>query len=499
MTQRTLFSVLKIAPIALAVSLAGCSMSPDYQEPMVVMADSYLYSDIANIEVNSADDTIRVHHNWWRQFNDSTLNRLVADLQTQNIPLKMASERIAMARSYHSVVESFKVPTVNVGAGYYNYQLSENDSLMGPALNPVGESVSGLPGQLGSATLLDNQHDGVFVGASVMWELDLFGRIDSQANAAQIRVEQAEIYQSGLTTLLTADVVHNYIQYRGAQARVALLNANIADQQKTLELVKKVVRSGYGSQLNVAQAQSMLAVTQSLLPQMEIAQQVHKQRLATLLGEPLTHIDVRLATTEAVPSINGVIPTGLPSDLLKRRPDIRIAEREVAAIDQELAASVANRYPKFFLTGAPGVSASNFDDVFRSDSFGWAGSVGISWNVFDGGRGDALVEINDARLNSAVLGYQHAVNSAITEVDSMLFAYGRSQENQVYIERALHSSELALSKAKSLYRAGLVDHLTVLDAQRQHRMMLDRQVAAKLQTAQVTVGVYKSLGGDWQI
>lgn len=497
MKQRSLISGLKFAPIALAMSLAGCAMGPDYQEPTVVMAESYLYTNIVGIEANN--DANRANEQWWLQFNDPTLNRLVADLQTQNIPLKMASDRITMARSYHSVVESFKVPMVNLGAGYFNYQLSENDSLMGPALNPIGESVSGLPGQMGSATLTDNQHDGVFVGASVMWELDLFGRIDSQANAAQIRVEQAEIYQSGLTTLLTADVVHNYIQYQGARERVAILKANIADQEKTLELVKKVVQSGYGSELNVAQAQSMLAATQSLLPQIEIAQQVHKQRLGTLLGEPLTHIDVRLATAKGVPSINGVIPTGLPSDLLKRRPDIRIAEREVAAIDQELAASVANRYPKFFLTGAPGVSARNFDDLFSSDSFGWAGAVGISWNVFDGGRGESLVEINDARLNSAVLGYQHAVNSAITEVDSMLFSYGRSQENQVYIERALLASELALSKAKSLYKAGLVDHLTVLDAQRQNRMMLDRQVAARLQTAQVTIGVYKSLGGDWQI
>ncbi|GAK88053.1 RND efflux system, outer membrane lipoprotein CmeC [Vibrio ponticus] len=360
--------------------------------------------------------------------------------------------------------------------------------------------------------MLDNQHDGAFVGASVMWEMDLFGRIEHQAQAAEIRVEQAEIYQSGLNTLVTADLVHNYIQYRGAQARTDLLKENIADQRKTLDLVQKVVASGYGSDLDLAQARAMLAATQSLLPQLEIAQQVHKQRLATLLGEPLSRIDQRLdgesselsdnksiATIPKIPKIEGGIPTGLPSELLQRRPDIRIAEREIAAINSELAASVANRYPKFFLTGAPGVSASSFDDLFSSDSFGWAGSVGMSWNVFDGGRGEALVEINDARLESAMLGYQHAVNAAMTEVDSMLFAYGRSQENQQQIDEAVSASQVALNKAKSLYKAGLVDHLTVLDAQRQHRMMLDRQLAAQLQTAQTTVGVYKSLGGDWKI
>ncbi|MGF1911751.1 efflux transporter outer membrane subunit [Vibrio kasasachensis] len=481
---------LKITPIALSLILTGCSMGPDYQEPRVSIAQSYLYtSNQAPTEQMS----------WWHQFNDPTLNGLIADLQQQSIPLKMAAERINMAKSYHSVVESFKVPTVNVGAGYYNYQLSKNDSLMGPALNPVGESVAGLPSQIGNMTMMNNQHDGSFIGASVMWELDMFGRIDRQANAAQIRVEQAEIYQSGLTTLLTADLVHNYIQFRGAEARTDLLNANIEDQKKTLDLVEKVVRSGYGSDIDLAQAQTMLAATQSLQPQLEIAQQVHKQRLATLLGESLTQVDIRLASRQGVPNLEGTIPTGLPSDLLKRRPDIRIAEREVAAINEELAVSIANRYPKFYLTGAPGLSASSFDDLFSGDSFGWAGSAGISWNVFDGGRGEALVEINDARLNNALLGYQHAVDSAFIEVDSMLFSYGRSQENELRIEQAIASSQRALSKAKSLYRAGLIDHLTVLDAQRQHRAMQDRQLAARLQTAQVTVGVYKSLGGDWQI
>lgn len=170
----------------------------------------------------------------------------------------------------------------------------------------------------------------------------------------------------------------------------------------------------------------------------------------------------------------------------------------MAAVNEEWAASVANRYPKFFLTGAPGVSADSFDDLFSSDSFGWVGAAGIHWNVFDGGRGKAMVEMNEARFESAALGYQHSVNSAVAEVDSLLFAYGRSQEHQKSIEKAYQSAETALTKAKSLYKAGLIDYLSVLDAQRQKRMLLDQEVAAKLQTSQVTVGLYKSLGGDWK-
>ena len=483
-----------IAPLVLAMSLSGCAVGPDYQTPTTSMAETYLYADQNGVSHNDEREAF-----WWTEFNDPTLNDLVLDMQSQNIPLKVAAERIKMADSYKSVVESFKVPTINVGAGYVNYQLSKNDSLLGPALNPIGDSAAGLPPQISNTTLLDNQHDGVFAGASIAWELDLFGRIDRQSNAAQIRVEQAEIYQSGLTTLLTADLIHNYLQYQGASQRLDLAKSNLEDQRKTMDLVEKVVRSGYGSDLDLAQAKATLAAMESIIPQLEIAQQVHKHRIAVLLGEPLSKVEVRLAETQGVPAMQNVVPIGLPSDLLQRRPDIRLAEREMAAINEELAASIGNQYPKFFLTGAPGVSASSFDDLFSSDSFGWVGAAGISWNVFDGGRGDALEDINQARFDAATLTYQHAVDSAFAEVDSTLFAYGRSQENQRRIDDALVATGKAVGKAKSLYRAGLIDHLSVLDAQRQQRMMQDRQIAAKLQTAQVTVALYKSLGGDWAL
>ena len=171
----------------------------------------------------------------------------------------------------------------------------------------------------------------------------------------------------------------------------------------------------------------------------------------------------------------------------------------MAAINEELGASIANRYPKFFLTGTPGVTAGSFDDLFSSDSFGWAASAGISWNVFDGGRGEAMVEMNEARFRSAALNYQHSVDSAFAEVDSSLFAYGRSQGNQKRIDEATLAVDNAVSKAKSLYKAGLVDYLSVLDAQRQQKAMQDRQVTAKLQTANTTIAVYKALGGDWTL
>lgn len=471
--------------------LNGCAIGPDYTEPPTTMDNTYLYSDSNSSNPQSAY--------WWQKLNDDTLNQLVSDAQQQNISLKLASERINMAQSYQNMVESFKVPTVSLGAGYFNYQISQNDPLLGAAVSPIDIPAGAQPLLGQSVTLADKQQSGGFIGATIGWEVDLFGRIDRQANAAEIRKNQAQIYQSGLNTLITADVIHNYLQYLGAQDRRELALATIEDQRETLDLVEKMVKSGYGSDLDIAQAKALLAASESVIPQLDIAKQVHKHRLAILLGEPLSNIDVRLANAQSLPTITGVIPTGLPSDLLIRRPDIRISEREMAAINEELGASIANRYPKFFLTGSPGLVAGDFSDLFSSDSFAWVGSAGISWNVFDGGRGSAMVDMNESRFKSAALRYQHTVDSAFAEVDSMLFTYGRSQENQQRINEANIATNQAVQKAKSLYKAGLINHLAVLDAQRQQNLMQDRQIAAKLQTAQVTVGVYKALGGDWDI
>lgn len=483
----------KVLPVAIALSLSACAVGPQYQGATVSLNDTYVFVEKTHSEIDE-------NQYWWASFGDDTLDTMVKDLQGQNIQLQVAAQRIQMASAYQAMIESFKVPNINVGGGYYSYQLSKNDSALAPVLNPLGDSVPTLDGSaLGGMTLLDNQHNGFALGGNISWELDLFGRIDRQSTAAQIRVEQAEIYQEGLNVLLTADLIHNYLQYRGAQTRKQLALDNIEDQKRTTLLVEHVVNSGYGSELDLAQAKAMLSATESVVPQLEIAEQVHKHRLSVLLGEPLTQIDVRLAPKQKLPVIAGVIPVGIPSDLLTRRSDIRIAEREMAAVNEELAASIANKYPKFFLTGTPGWSASSFDDVFKGDSFGWAGSAGISWNVFDGGRSQAQVEMNESRFNAAALNYEHFVNSAIAEVDSALFAYGRSQQNRDQIDDALSAADVALSKAKSLYSAGLIDHVSVLDAQRQHRIMQDHQVVATLQAAQATISVYKSLGGDWRI
>ncbi|PKG74307.1 hypothetical protein CXF86_13515 [Shewanella sp. GutCb] len=484
-------NLYKIAPLAIAMIMTGCAVGPDYQAPTTNLDSEYLYQDTAGTVAGerSAANTDA----WWTQFNDPILNQLVIDAQNQAIPLKIAAQRIRMAQSYQSAIESFKVPTVNLGAGFGNYQISDNDPLLGGAItatNPVSGEELGL---------VDDNNSAFFAGATIAWEADLFGRIDRLANAAAIRKEQMIIMREGLTALITSDVIHNYLQMRGAQERKQIALHTVEDQQKTLKLVQLMVKSGYGSKLDEARAKAMLAVTKSVVPQLNIAENAHKQRLAILLGETPKQGEQRFSQPMPLPNFDGVIPTGLPSDLLNRRPDIRIAEREMAALNEERAAAIAAQYPKVFLTGAPGVLAKDFDDLFSSDSIAWAGSIGVSWNVFDGGRGDAIVEMQEARFDSSVLSYQHAVIAAFGEVETLLQGYGYSQQYVQLVSEAEAETTNAVNKAKSLYKAGLSGYLSILDAQRQENMIKDRVVAAKLQTAHMTIGLHKALGGNWQV
>ncbi|MEH6533366.1 MAG: TolC family protein, partial [Photobacterium frigidiphilum] len=326
---------------------------------------------------------------------------------------------------------------------------------------------------------------------------------------------------------ITADVIHNYLQMRGAQERKSIAIQTVNDQKTTLALVNKVLASGYGSELDLARAKAMFAASKAVVPQLATAENVHRQRLAILLGETPSQMHQRLnqtsedkvavntpkkapsivgsskrnatTTTRKMPEMSGLIPVGLPSDLLQRRPDLRIAEREMAAINEDLGAAIAAKYPKFFLTGAPGLIAGDFDDLFNSSSTAWIASVGVSWNVFDGGRSDAMVDIQEARFKNSALTYQYAVNNAIGEVETLLQGYGNSQEYQSLVLESKQQTDRAVSKAESLYEAGLVDYLSVLDAQRQQHLLQDRVVTARLQTAQVAVGLHKALGGNWQL
>jgi len=472
------------------LSLTGCSLKPEYQKPETVKPN-IVYLNSGSMEGKEVVDAAGKH--WWTWFNDPILDNLVRDAQTQNISLQVATHRIRGAQAYQAAVASFKVPTVNMGASFSSYQLSENEALAGPAITAKNPMTGG------DLNLVDRKNDMFSAGLNVSWELDLFGRIDALADAATTRVEQAEAYRQGVVIAITSEVIVNYIQFRGAQGRKRIAEINIGHQNKTLELVKTNFASGLVSEMEVARAEAMLAATQAILPQLETAEKAHVYRLGILLGKSPYEMTDLLETYTSIPSLSGIIPIGMPSDLLKRRPDIRISELEMVATNAEQGAAIADRYPKFYLTGGPGVVAESFDDLFSSGSTAWGFGVGVNWTIFDGGRGQAAVDMAEVRFQNSALIYQQTVLNAFGEVETMLVSYGNSQRFNTSLVKADRMASLALEKATSLYSSGLIDNLSLLDAQRQKNLVSDMAITSEIQIANSVVALYKALGGSWEI
>lgn len=473
-----------------SLALAGCSVTPAYEAPAVQQDAVFLYR--AHI-----DEQQTVSSQWWHRYQDPQLNALVRDVQRQNITLQVAQLRIESARAYRSAVATTRIPTVTVGAGYQHFRLSEFDPLAGGALTATMPDL-GLPGAGQPLNLIDRDNGAFTVGANVSWELDLAGRLKGMENLAGIRLEQADILRQGTLNMVTLDAIHNYLQYRGAQARLAIAERNVVAQEETLAQVRRLVASGHGSELDADQAEALLAATRASLPMLHSAEQTHLHRLATLLGEGVATTQQRFSA-QPLPDIGGQVPVGLKSDLLRRRPDIALAEREMAALNEEVGIAIAARYPKLFLTGSPMTLAENFGDLFRSGSDAWLASAGVQWTLFDGGRGQALVEMQEARFQQAALSYQQQVNQAFNEVETALMAYGNQQTHRQQVEQAAQHARHAASKARALYRAGLVNYLVVLDAQRQVNLMEDAELVARLSSAEHLLYLNKALGGDWDV
>lgn len=477
--------ISKLFFILLIFAISACA--PEYKKPDTRVQEVYLSQETA--KGTSIDNALRL--DWWHHFNDPILNKRVSDAQKQNIPIQVAVERIQAARDFQTAIASFRIPSLNVGAGFQATQFSRNSPLLGPLLNfqnPIN----------GSTGLINRENSSVFTGISASWELDLFGRIKKKAEAAGIRAEQAEIFRRGLVIIMTSDVINNYLQLRGAQNRLDIVKKNIDQQNQVMAFIQSNYNAGLISGLELSRAQALLSLTESTQPLLETAEKVHAFRLATLLHRPSQEILELLAEHKELPMLEAVIPVGLPSDLLKRRPDIAIAEREMALTNAEVGAAIAARYPRFFLKAGVGVNAKDITDLFEEASTFYGVGVGVRWNIFDGGLRKALQNISESNFRAAALLYAQAVHKAIGETEAMLVNYGNIQRYAKLVKESDEQAEISLNKVSSLYEAGLINHLAVLTAQQQKNQVSDLEVISRLQTASAVVLLYKSLGGNWE-
>ncbi|TYB32530.1 MAG: efflux transporter outer membrane subunit, partial [Flexistipes sinusarabici] len=392
-----------------------------------------------------------------------------------NLDLQTSLSRLRQARIRRGISKSDRYPTLNASGQIQEQRGSES---LQPGTG--GEEEEYYLAQFDSS-----------------WELDLFGGIRRSVEASQAELEASRADVNDVLVSLMAEVAVNYIEVRTYQQRLDITRANIRTQKKTYELNKSRYESGLIDELAVQQSLRNLETSRSQIPMLKSGLRAAKNRLAVLLGQEPGSIDEMLAADKGIPQVPPRVAVGIPAEAMRRRPDIRRAERQLAAQTARIGVATAELYPKFRLFGTIGLEAidSNFLD---SDSQFWGIGPGVSWNIFQGGALRLNIDLQTEKQKEAMLSYQSAVLNALQEVENALTAYAKEQLREESLQKAVAAAKRTEALARDRYNAGLTDFYNVLDAQRTLLELEDQLAASRAEVASNLARLYKALGGGWK-
>jgi len=441
---------VKHAIVAATILLAGC-LGPAYQTPKVDVPETFT---VASAEPFRDD--------WWSLFGDAQLEQLIREASTNNLDLRVAEARIREARAMRGITASRGKPEVDAAASVIAARRGDLDR-----------------------TIYD-------AGFDASWELDLFGGIRRDVEAAIAQVQAVEEQRRDVGVTLAAEVARNYVELRGAQARLDLLDARLKILNDVRDLTRERRRAGLVTELDVVRIDAFIDDTAASRASLEHIANASMQRLRVLTGGktiPLTNGPIPHAPRE--------LPVGVPGELLARRPDVRVAERQLAAATARIDVARAQLYPRISLTGAAGRRSDEPYDPARSVSNYLAFGPALRWPILSGGRIRNDIEAQKARRDAAAAQFQHAVLRALEDVETSLSAVHRDRDEREKLESAVASEKLATSLAGERYRAGLDNFLIVLDAERSLREREDRLARTETSLALSTISLYKALGGGF--
>lgn len=505
--------------MAVAVS-AGCMTGPEYVRPDVTVPDQWS----ASREGGETDAPVTVVE-WWKGLNDPTLTSLVERAVASNHDLRLAEARVREARAARGIAASPLWPMLNASGAYVRSQSVEPDIGAGPSVT-VGGSVG--PGGIspsisvrgqnvslsriglgdgattsiavtpGGATDYDRYSDLFQVGFDAAWELDVFGGNRRGVEAAEADIQASEEARRAVLTTLLSEIALNYVEVRSAQARLAIAHRNIEAQAGTVRLTRERFNAGLTSELDAIRAEALLTRTQSQIPMLETQRDLSIHRLGVLLGREPGGLKEELVTEASLPTAPDTVPVGLPSDLLRRRPDIRRAERALAASTARVGQATADLFPKFALTGRLAGQSGSFGDLLNSGSRVWSIGPGISWPIFQGGAIRANIEVQNARQEQAAIAYEQAILRALEDVENGLVAFAKEQVRRQALEATVMANERAVRLANERYIQGLETFLNVLQAQQELYNSEDLLVQSQSFVLTDLVALYKALGGGWE-
>jgi NodT family efflux transporter outer membrane factor (OMF) lipoprotein len=454
--------------------LAGCTVGPDYHPPKTA-APAQWVSPPEGGETNlpAADAA------WWKSFQDAELDSLVARAAQSNLNLRAAVARVREARAAARVVSAGLAPTLDAAGSYTRDRYSANGFPPFPPGVPV-------------------EADVYQAGFDAAWELDVFGGTRRASQAARAEVAAAEFGRRNLLVTIFAEVARNYVQARAFQRRLAVADENISAQEQILALTRDRFAKGLTGELDVQEADALLATTRAQAPVFETGFRDSVYQLALLLGQPPGALLEELTNAAPIPAAPPAVPVGLPADLLQRRPDVQQAERQLAAATARVGAVVSDLYPKFSLTGDVGLQSISPGDWFNAGSRFWTAGPTVQWRIFDAGRIRANIRVQNARVDQALAAYEQSMLAAFTDVETALTAYAREQTRRQSLAHAAQAGEQAVALARDLYQHGLADFLRVLEAQRSLYQSQDALIESDRAVSSDLIALYKALGGGWE-
>jgi len=461
--------MLKPSLVAAALFLAGCAVGPNYREPQMDLPQQFGSAQADRFTAEESDVS-----QFWTVFDDATLTRLVNDSLLANHDLRIALSRLNEARALRGAARLDLGPTVIAGAGYVDQRV------------PRAQAIDGV-----------REAQGFDAGFDAFWELDFFGRNRRALEAANAELDAAEAGLADAQVSVAAELSRSYFEMRGNQQRLEVALRNVANQSESLELTQARLEAGTGTELDTSRASAQLAATQATIPPLEaaVARAVH--RISVLTGREPGALRAELQLPADLPAVPQITAVADPAQLLRRRPDIRISERQLAASTARIGVAVADLFPRVTFTGSVGYAAPTFGGLGDSGNDIYRIAPGISWAILDLGHVRAQIAAARARGEGALASYEQTVLRALQETEDALVTHARSRERLVRLAEAADASSTAAQIARLRYENGVVDFLQVLDAERSLLEAEDNLAQGRADTATSLVTVYKALGGGW--
>ena len=468
---------LLVATMLLALS-ACTTLGPDYIEPEVEVELDWLESQDEVLSSDKPSDT-----QWWQSaFDDPTLDQLVTIALSENLTLRSAGLRVLQAQENLRIASGSQFPTQTLSGGIGREGLAKNQTAAGVERNFNSDEL----------------------GFGLQWEADVWGRFRRQVESASAELDASVAGYDGVLLSLLAQVSETYLNIRTLEERERYLRANIEVQQQSLTIAEDRFEGGLVTELDPDQARSLLYNTKASLGSIQISLVQLRNNLSLLLGQPPGKVITILGKPSTVPDTPAQIALGMPQDLIRRRPDIRQAERQMAAQSAEVGFAITDLYPTFTLGGAIGfgstdANGNDLSDIFTSDARSWDFGVGFNWNVFNYGRIKGNIRLQDALFQQLVIDYQNTVLNAQAEIENAIIAYLVSQEQLGWYIKSETAARNSVDIAQTQYDDGLVDFNTVVTNLETLQNQQDLLASTRGQVAVNLVGVYKALGGGWEI